>query len=35
MTVASIKGNRADCFWTDLDGQPNAESFPIEVLKKF
>jgi len=35
MTVASIKGNQVDCFWTDLDGQPNAESFPIEVLKKF
>src|SRR5437879_13891879 len=35
MTVGSIKGNQIDCFWTGLDGQPNAESFPADVLKKF
>jgi uncharacterized protein YodC (DUF2158 family) len=35
MTVASVRGNQADCFWTGLDGQPNAESFPIDVLQKF
>jgi uncharacterized protein YodC (DUF2158 family) len=35
MTVDSIKGNQADCFWTGTDGEPNAESFPIEVLQKF
>jgi uncharacterized protein YodC (DUF2158 family) len=35
MTVDSIKGNQVDCFWTGLDGEPNAESFPADVLKKF
>lgn len=35
MTVASIRGNQVDCFWTDGEGQPNAESFPIDVLQKF
>jgi uncharacterized protein YodC (DUF2158 family) len=35
MTVDSIKGNQADCFWTGADGEPNAESFPIGVLQKF
>jgi uncharacterized protein YodC (DUF2158 family) len=34
MTVDSIKGNQVDCFWTGEDGQPNAESFPIDVLQK-
>jgi uncharacterized protein YodC (DUF2158 family) len=34
MTVDSIRGNQADCFWTGEDGQPNAESFPIHVLQK-
>lgn len=34
MTVDSIRGNQADCFWTGEDGQPNAESFPIYVLQK-
>jgi uncharacterized protein YodC (DUF2158 family) len=34
MTVGS-KGNQVDCFWTGGDGQPNAESFPIDVLQKF
>jgi len=31
MTVDSIKGNQVDCFWTGEDGQPNAETFPIDV----
>src|ERR1700750_1417245 len=35
MTVASIRGNQVDCFWTDGDGQPNAESFPVDVLLKY
>jgi uncharacterized protein YodC (DUF2158 family) len=35
MTVGSIKGNQVDCFWTGEDGQPNAESFPVDVLQKF
>ena len=29
MTFESIKGDQADCFWTGVDGQPNAESFPF------
>ena len=35
MTIDSIKGNQVDCFWTGEDGQPNAESFPIDVLQNF
>jgi uncharacterized protein YodC (DUF2158 family) len=35
MTVNNIRGNQVDCFWTGGDGQPNAESFPIDVLQKF
>jgi uncharacterized protein YodC (DUF2158 family) len=35
MTVNSIRGNQIDCFWTGLDGEPNAESFPAAVLRKF
>jgi len=35
MTVDSIKGNQVDCFRTGEDGQPNAETFPIDVLQKF
>jgi uncharacterized protein YodC (DUF2158 family) len=35
MTVDSIKGNQADCFWTGEDGQPNAESFPVDVLQRY
>ena len=35
MTIGSIKGTQVDCFWTGLDGEPNAESFPADVLKKF
>jgi uncharacterized protein YodC (DUF2158 family) len=35
MTVGSVRGNQADCFWTGGDGEPNAQSFPIDVLQKF
>jgi uncharacterized protein YodC (DUF2158 family) len=34
MTVDSIKGNQVDCYWTSEDGEPSAESFPIDVLQK-
>jgi uncharacterized protein YodC (DUF2158 family) len=33
--VDSIKGHQVDCFWTGEDGQPNAESFSVDVLQKF
>ena len=35
MTVDSVKGDQADCFWTGFDGQPNEGTFPIDVLRKF
>jgi uncharacterized protein YodC (DUF2158 family) len=35
MTVDSVKGNQVDCFWTGVDDEVNAESFPIDVLQKF
>jgi uncharacterized protein YodC (DUF2158 family) len=35
MTVGSIKGNQVDCFWTGMDDQPYADSFPVDVLQKF
>jgi len=34
MTVDSVRGDQVDCFWTDADGQINAETFPIYVLQK-
>jgi uncharacterized protein YodC (DUF2158 family) len=33
MTVKGIKGDYVDCFWTDLNGQINADSFPVDVLQ--
>jgi uncharacterized protein YodC (DUF2158 family) len=33
MTVKGIKGDQVDCFWTDWNGQVNADSFPIDVLQ--
>jgi uncharacterized protein YodC (DUF2158 family) len=33
MTVKGIKGDQVDCFWTDWNGQINADSFPIDVLQ--
>jgi uncharacterized protein YodC (DUF2158 family) len=35
MTVDSIHGNQVDCFWSDSDGEPIAQSFPADVLQKF
>ena len=35
MTIESAKDYQVDCFWAGLDGQPNAESFPIDVLQKY
>jgi uncharacterized protein YodC (DUF2158 family) len=35
MTVENIKGSGVDCYWSDGNGQPNAQTFPIEVLQKF
>jgi hypothetical protein len=35
MTIDSIKGNQVDCIWTGLDGEPNAQSFPADVLQQF
>jgi uncharacterized protein YodC (DUF2158 family) len=34
MTVKGIKGDQVDCFWTDVNGQINADSFPVDVLQK-
>jgi uncharacterized protein YodC (DUF2158 family) len=34
MTVKSIKGDQVDCFWTDLNGQINADRFPVDVLQE-
>jgi uncharacterized protein YodC (DUF2158 family) len=33
MTVKGIKGDQVDCFWTDMNGQINADSFPVDVLQ--
>jgi uncharacterized protein YodC (DUF2158 family) len=33
MTVTGIKGDQIDCFWTDWNGQVNADSFPVDVLQ--
>ena len=34
MTVDGVKGDQVDCYWSDANGQINAESFPIYVLQK-
>jgi uncharacterized protein YodC (DUF2158 family) len=34
MTVKGVNGDQVDCFWTDGNGQMNADHFPIEVLQK-
>ena len=34
MTVKDIKGDQVDCFWTDVNGQINADSFPVDVLQR-
>jgi uncharacterized protein YodC (DUF2158 family) len=33
MTVRNINGDQVDCFWTDFNGQINADSFPVDVLQ--
>jgi uncharacterized protein YodC (DUF2158 family) len=35
MTVEGIKGDKADCFWTDPNGMPNDATFPVYVLQRF
>jgi uncharacterized protein YodC (DUF2158 family) len=35
MTVDSVEGNQVNCYWTDWNGQPNAQAFPLNVLQKF
>jgi uncharacterized protein YodC (DUF2158 family) len=32
MTVTAIQGDQVTCTWTNWDGQPMSESFPIAVL---
>jgi uncharacterized protein YodC (DUF2158 family) len=34
MTVKSIKGDQVDCFWTDVNGEINADRFPVDVLQE-
>jgi hypothetical protein len=34
MTIGGIKGDQVDCFWIGMDGQPNADNFPTDVLQK-
>lgn len=34
MTVKDIKRDQVDCFWTDVNGQINADSFPVDVLQR-
>lgn len=33
MTVRDIKGDQVHCFWTDVNGQINSDSFPVDVLQ--
>jgi uncharacterized protein YodC (DUF2158 family) len=33
MTVKDIEGDQVHCFWTDWNGQINADSFPVDVLQ--
>jgi uncharacterized protein YodC (DUF2158 family) len=33
MTVKDLKGDQVDCFWTDVNDQINADSFPVDVLQ--
>jgi uncharacterized protein YodC (DUF2158 family) len=33
MTVKDTKGDQVECFWTDVNGQINADSFPVHVLQ--
>ena len=33
MTVKGMKGDQVDCFWSDGNGEINADSFPVDVLR--
>jgi uncharacterized protein YodC (DUF2158 family) len=33
MTIKDINGDQVNCFWTDFNGQINANSFPVDVLQ--
>jgi uncharacterized protein YodC (DUF2158 family) len=35
MTIDGIKGNQVDCIRTGSNGEPNAQSFPTDVLQRF
>lgn len=35
MTVRSINGKQVECVWSDVEGQPDIESLPMDVLQKF
>ena len=35
MTVADVRGDQINCFWTDENSQPNDATFPVQVLQKF
>jgi uncharacterized protein YodC (DUF2158 family) len=34
MTIERIEGDKVNCYWTDVNGQPNDGMFPISVLQK-
>jgi uncharacterized protein YodC (DUF2158 family) len=34
MTVQRIQGDKADYYWTDVNGQPNDGTFPTSVQQK-
>jgi hypothetical protein len=33
MTIKDTKGDQVNCFWTDVNGQINADSLPVDVLQ--
>jgi uncharacterized protein YodC (DUF2158 family) len=35
MIVDGLRGSRVDCYWMDMNGVPNSESFSATVLQKF
>ena len=32
MTVTAVEGDQVNCTWTDWDGRPQSENFPVDVL---
>jgi len=34
MTIERIERDKANCYWTDVNGQPNDGTFPTSVLQK-